>query len=340
MNKNKFKTSTIYHEFKGSAKRYRLDQIAQGNPVPSEAALRKMLSERSNEITPLHDWFSNTMMAAQFAHNYVNGKKLEGYCQQITPYPQLSIFNFCEKQLLCVKSTAYEDRFLHFDASGGYINITKKQAEPYGVYKRNLVYNCLLKNNRNDMSTIIGQLISCSHDVLQLNHFWLDFKFKYEKIFSDRFHFRLITTDNAFAIIHSLIDTLNKDSINEYAEKVFKLASGDTKLLNSKSYSWIASCVAHTMKRLANSLKVFNLNVNQKRYVCFAFSLLLNSTTLVEISTYFEKMCTIFLSEFQSQLKLLRGEITSEKKCELCFRSYHNICFNWDGPVCFFCLGL
>ena len=51
------------------------------------------------------------------------------------------------------------------------------------------------------------------------------------------------------------------------------------------------------MKRLTFSLKQFNLPEYSKRFLCYCFSLLLNSTSLALSSEYFELICIIFLSE-------------------------------------------
>jgi hypothetical protein len=267
------------------------------------------MSERLNEVSPLAEWHPNLLVASHFTDllvkeqlekmGIVKGKILVGYCQGINTHRSFSLSTFCHLQLKCIKNTPYKSREFRFDASGNLVKIQRKLTQDMGEeYKRTLNYFGLLKNTETQKSTLVCELITSSHNVNSLNTFFGDIKYKYEEIFYPQsLHFRLFIIDYAWASIHSAIEVFNKDSVPTYSINCYKLASGDTTLLDSENYTWLGSCVSHTMKRFADSLKKLQVSAKQKRYVCFCFSLLLNSTTLDEISTYFEKICLVFLSE-------------------------------------------
>lgn len=71
---------------------------------------------------------------------------------------------------------------------------------------------------------------------------------------------------------------------------------------NYTNQSWLCSCAAHTMKRFSNSLTRFKITKNQHIFMCYAFSLLLNSTSLSMIKEYFRFICIVLLSKSNSQI--------------------------------------
>jgi len=75
----------------------------------------------------------------------------------------------------------------------------------------------------------------------------------------------------------SLVQTLNGLNQIEYSKKVFEFANGSELDIN---ISWLISCAGHTVKRVTNDFKSLNMTELQYRFVCYCFSLLMNSTNL------------------------------------------------------------
>ncbi len=167
------------------------------------------------------------MLAASITcEKTIKGKQINGYVQQITPYPKFSMINFTEEQLNCVKLLPYEDRVLHIDATGGLVSIKKCHTKDnYNDYNRILHYFCLLKNRQKKGGVIISELVSSAHDVFQISEFFLKTKFNFERLNGpNSFNFRLIVIDFASALIHSVLLVFNRQSVLEYANIVYKLA--------------------------------------------------------------------------------------------------------------------
>lgn len=100
---------------------------------------------------------------------------------------------------------------------------------------------------------------------------------------------------------------LNSQTVEDYAKIMYQIASGARTFDDYPLNSWLASCAAHTMKRFVNSLDK-SIDRNLRRYICFCFSLMLNSTSLDQLSDYFRWICIVHLSETRSELV-----ISSEK---------------------------
>ena len=62
--------------------------------------------------------------------------------------------------------------------------------------------------------------------------------------------------------------------------------------------TWLLSCISHTMKRFANSIKALGIIGSLHSYACFCFSLLANCTCLELAGKYYKSICRIFLYPF------------------------------------------
>jgi hypothetical protein len=64
----------------------------------------------------------------------------------------------------------------------------------------------------------------------------------------------------------------------------------------SGNKSWLASCAVDTMKRFADGTRRLNMSKDQRELACYGFSLLIDSTDLTALETFYELLCIIFLS--------------------------------------------
>ena len=167
------------------------------------------------------------------------------------------------------------------------------------VKKQNIKVNAMIAEN----STSV-------HDVESQFEFFSNFKFKYEKFYGDLCQFRIVVIDYSWASIHSLLLALNLEDINSYSMRIFQMSQDKFEIDINKSY--LVSCVGHTMNRFSKSIKKFNLKQEKHQFLCFLFSLMLNSTCLIQINEYFKHICVIYLSIYKT-VQLKESETFIEK---------------------------
>lgn len=146
---------------------------------------------------------------------------------------------------------------------------------------------------------LLGELISSAHDMSYISQFLLKMKNDYLSIYNN-FNFRLVVTDWSWAMIHSIVEQINRQDIHEYAQFIFDFAKGDSEINQNKSY--IILCASHVMKNVADHLRKLKFSEFIHKYACFCFSLLLNSTHLVHSSEIFRLICIVFLSKNKTKL--------------------------------------
>jgi hypothetical protein len=119
----------------------------------------------------------------------------------------------------------------------------------------------------------------------------------------------LVVIDYSWASIHAILDVFNRVDVIGYAHHIFEEAKhGSIKL----DYTYLLSCAAHTMKRFSKAIKKFHLGKDLHRFICYCFSLLLNSTTLEKMDIYFDAMCSVFLSQHESDVFKKAVELLEE----------------------------
>ncbi len=74
-----------------------------------------------------------------------------GFVQDMSLMPEFSMTLFSEKQLRCVHQVPHEERIIHMDASGTFVNVSKKTGF---VYSRILNYIMLMKDDRIKNNTL------------------------------------------------------------------------------------------------------------------------------------------------------------------------------------------
>jgi hypothetical protein len=152
---------------------------------------------------------------------------------------------------------------------------------------------------------VVSELVSSSHDELALTIFLTTLKYSYIQLFSsvfaadDGFYFRLVVIDSRLASLHAVLHAICRDEVHSYAKRVFKLAKGEAQLTNEKS--WIATRASNTMHRFCKSIdKLSNINKTKRAFFCLSFSLLLNSQTLDEISSFYRSMVVVCFSKVKT----------------------------------------
>jgi hypothetical protein len=191
-----------------------------------------------------------------------------------------------------------ENRILHLDSSGKYCKITKEMNDQY---QQIMNYVFLLKDisDLQKPATIINEVITSRHDTCRISEMFLLLKHNYRKLFDATLIFRLIVLDLSWASIHAILEVLNLETVEDYADRIFKYANKVNDEASTLK-SFLASCVSHTMNRFTRGLKrqVKFLNAESRTFSVCCFSLLVNSTDLDSTKHIFTLMCTVFLNTY------------------------------------------
>ena len=319
------------------------------NKIRSLAVYRKALSEHQNDIFLNKDWHSSLSATMATYKTAITSRILSGYIQNIEKDGQLQITIFLEKQLDCIHKTPFKSRVCHIDATGSQVKIKKaqQQHEDLCSFKRILNYYILINNSTLDeidaqSAFQLAELVSSSHDVTTLSVFFLRLKLEYEKVHkNDHNLFRFIISDFSWAIMHSAWIIFIGLTAIQYSDRVFLYATGTftiykisivifkliSKFLKQKGelidedFTWILSCIAHTMKRFAQPIKILGIVDFLHSYACFCFSLLANCTSIELAGQYYKSICNIFLSptsnDSVTQSKTLIKTAVSERPDDL-----------------------
>ena len=291
----------------GSCAQFELQQHSNEiENIPTQSVLRQIKSQEAlKKITPKEIKFTtadycDNLNLVKYAYNTsIDG----GYIQDIGVNP-FYMHLYLNESLECVHKTPKSERILFFDATGGLVNIPNKnnRASEITDNKRILNYFALFKGvndfDKPDQSALIAELCSASHTTNKISSFFDMVKERYQNKYNSSLAFRLAVLDYSWASIHGLLKSLNTETVQDYAKRVFALAKGEIEVDSDKT--WFASCAAHTMKRFINSLnKQLNKDVSNglKTFAILCFSLLLQSMSLSEFAEYLEHIFVVFNTE-------------------------------------------
>ena len=129
---------------KGSASRYRHFKISNGElaDVRSVEVYKKCVQE-INKSDVDGSWRDQLTAVGNCYLSNVKG----GYIQEALFFPRLSICIWMNKQLQCLLSTPYHNRYLHIDATGGLVGINSKQTMNGNVNYSSILNYFLLVND-------------------------------------------------------------------------------------------------------------------------------------------------------------------------------------------------
>ncbi|RNA06625.1 hypothetical protein BpHYR1_002505 [Brachionus plicatilis] len=157
------------------------------------------------DILTNSDWYIRLKSVAD-AINLTNGNEhLSGYVGSLRDLPYYEMILLTPKQLNCIKSVSEMNRILYLDATGGLVKIPK-----------NLEDN----NSTQELSksVMVAEYGTSRHDVFRI---------------SKPLYFRLIVIDYSWALIHSVLDELTKESPLDYAERVFNFAKDELNIVSN-----------------------------------------------------------------------------------------------------------
>jgi hypothetical protein len=102
---------------------------------------------------------------------------------------------------------------------------------------------------------IINEVITSRQDTCRISEMFLLLKHNYRKLFDTTLVFRLIVLDLSWASIHAILEILNLETVEQYANRIFKYSNGTNEEHSTKHQSFLSSRVSHTMHRFTRCLK-------------------------------------------------------------------------------------
>lgn len=104
----------------------------------------------------------------------------------------------------------------------------------------------------------MNETVTSQHDACRIGEMFNLLKYNYKKVFGTSIFFRFVVCDLSWATIHAMIETMNLETIDDYAKRIFKYASDKTvDTISQKGF--LESCISHTKHRFARGLKMCNL---------------------------------------------------------------------------------
>jgi hypothetical protein len=94
---------------------------------------------------------------------------------------------------------------------------------------------------------LVGELVSSWHQVAPIKMHFDQLKARYEELFGETLRFRLVITSFAWSIMRAAVESLNTQTMLEYAKIVFDIAHQPEHMSNYTHVSWFISCAASTM---------------------------------------------------------------------------------------------
>lgn len=97
-------------------------------------------------------------------------------------------------------------------------------------------------------------------------------------------------------LINSILENLNIESINKYAQAVFELTQAPTQSLVNlyPQRTWVLSCATQTMHRVASATRQSTNDYKQRLLCCYCFGLLMNCRDLSSMQEIFSVFVQVF----------------------------------------------
>ena len=151
-------------------------------------------------------------------------------------------------------------------------------------------------------SCLVGEYVTGDQSTASIENFLLFLSHAFYSRFEENLRFRIIVLDFCWATMQAVVHQFNRESVESYAHAVleFSRAPQEHLLELSKKRTFISSCAAHIMHRLARSIKPLTSNSDILQLACFSFSLLLNSTELDMLKDIFNLIVIVFMSKERS----------------------------------------
>ena len=108
-------------------------------------------------------------------------------------------------------------------------------------------------NDLNIPGVVINETITSRHDTTRISEMFSLLKSNYKKKYGTTLKFRIIGMDLSWATIHAALETLNLETVDEYARRIYDFSTSLSDEESSKSF--LSSCCSHTMHRFTRALK-------------------------------------------------------------------------------------
>ena len=212
------------------------------------------------------------------------------------------------------------------DATGSIIEDVKNKKKPY-------LYSIVCHDEQNKCIIPIAEFVTTSHNHISVtSYFYLVKKYfeKYSKAKSNFIFAPVMVTDFSWTLISSIIEAFNSMTVIEYLNISFEILVLKKDFLIFKTILYL--CAAHFIKLIVKKVKDAEPSLNQEVKKCFVFcfTLLQNSTNLIEFECYFINILRMFNSPTinatsASAINYLRSQISNRDPSDLAYANFEGL---------------
>jgi hypothetical protein len=160
-------------------------------------------------------------------------------------------------------------------------------------HKRTLFYSMIA----NEINVPVLEFVSSSHTSDTLSYLMKRFLSDVRLVNGGRsVQARHIVTDFSYAILNSVLDAFNHQTLKKYLHYCFELMKGTHPDAVVRHTTHLALCIAHMFKALSNRLKSMENNRFRRRKVLVLLAVMTTTVTLEQASLMYKHVYTVLCS--------------------------------------------
>ena len=225
----------------------------------SKAKLEYLSSQRFSE----DNWDDLILLQKNYVLQNTGRNLVSGYIQYLAREPFV-VHMFTEKQLEVLKNFKSHPIILHLDATGSLI----RKIDPN--HKNVFYYALTIQHPSVNTSPIpLAEMISSDHTTAEISHFLNKWFLTCKSIHGKSINIAQIEIDFSWAMIHSVVGTINNTNIIHYLDNCWTYCT--SKLQNRLNFCTIIHiCSAHLLHNLSYKLKrKFKLDKYFKKFILY-----------------------------------------------------------------------
>ena len=216
----------------------------------------------------------------------------------------------------------------NLDATGSIIENIRGQNKPY-------LYSIVVHDEINQSIVPIAEFVTTCHTQMSIASYLFLVKSMFVKHAKSANEFKLapvMVTDFSWTLICSVLEVFNHMNVIEYLNTVFGILFYKKETLNEIT-TIIYLCSAHFIKLIVKKVRETESKIDDKVKRCFifCFSLLQNSTTVIEFESIFVNIIQMFNTEYintstSAAIRTLRSAISNRDPSDFEY-------INYDGSI-------
>ncbi|CAC5413778.1 unnamed protein product [Mytilus coruscus] len=293
--------SNVFYEKAASMQESEL-QFGNLSYCQSPTVLRKAKSEWNVHQNLHQDPFTELVLTKNILEDEdVCSKICKGYVQHIGFIPFLTIL-FTERQLMVLKhEVKHNSSVVYLDATGTVVERIKNQ--------RVLYYAMVLPGPKGSPPLPVLEFLSDSQNTPTITYALMNFIHCWKKIAGKQMLSR-VTVDFSWALIHSVLMSINNINIYVYLQWCFDVAYHG-KL--GQKYTVVHICCNHLLKSFRDRIASIKIDKTTKEYITRTFALLINCTDVPTAINLWKMLQVVFSAS--SPLNVVENSLPDLEAC-------------------------